>query len=174
MRIYSPQITLLKNAVLAWYDPRIELVTDIKAYPWITCAVFSIEARLRTNPASSSFKYFSLVHCFHQKSYRTIFYCFSLHLVKVSFFFVHVFFSTTDSFSQSLWKWKPTRIRSKIFQWNGGSDVSSLPSYQQAKYLHCAEENKWNNEVKIQIKGWGHTAETTAYFPLHQWREKHV
>lgn len=54
--------------------------------------MFSIEARLRTNPASSSFKYFSLVHCFHQKSYRTIFYCFSLHLVKV-FFLCMCFFS---------------------------------------------------------------------------------
>lgn len=171
VHIYSSQIALEKCCTsLVWSK---DWTSDRKACPQITCAVFSIQARLRTDSTSSSSKYFSIVHCFHQKNYRTILYCFNLHLVKV-LFCACFFSSTTDSVSQGLWKWKPTRIRSKIFHWNGGSVVSSLPSYQQAKYLHCAEKNKWNNEVKTHIQKWGHTAGITAYFCLHQWRGEHI
>lgn len=94
-----------------------------------------------------------------------------ISLKKTLSFFVP---STTDSFSQSLWEWKPTRIRSKIFQWSGVSNLSSFPSYQQAKYLHCAERNEWNNEVKTRISEPGHTAETIANFSVHLQNETNL
>lgn len=165
--IYTLQITLLWkilcfSLVQSWYNSRVKLVIDIKACPWITCAVLGILARLTTTNylavLSSSFSCSLFSTGKLQDHSKLLYFAFG----KNPFFCV---FSATDSFSQSLWEWKPARIRAKIFQWNGVSDLPSLPSYQQAKYLHCAEKNKWNNEVKTQIQGSGHTAKNC--FPLH-------